>query len=175
MIPGSSNTTSYDPMKTENGGSVPSGCTMGGFDIGKNNGGIRWNLNDGVLQLKINLHFTGDRTYKINWRLADGTQKSWTSGKMNKTTLLGWNLIEVAGITEDVAKQIRRIELLNASTGGGARVYDMYVRVPDTSVTGIETFKATVFRPMGTTKVLEQGRLVIVRNGDRYRVTGQKM
>ena len=175
MIPGSSNTTSYDPMKTENGGSVPSGCTMGGFDIGKNNGGIRWNLSDGVLQLKINLHFTGDRTYKINWRLADGTQKSWTSGKMNKTTLLGWNLIEVAGITEDVAKQIRSIELLNASTGGGARVYDMYVRVPDTSVTGIETLKATAFRPMGTTKVLEQGRLVIVRNGDRYRVTGQKM
>jgi hypothetical protein len=51
----------------------------------------------------------------------------------------------------------------------------MYVRVPDTSSTGIETLKATAFRPMGTTKVLEQGRLVIVRNGDRYRVTGQKM
>ena len=84
-------------------------------------------------------------------------------------------MIEVAGITEDMAKQIRSIELLNASTSGGARVYDMYVRVPDTSVTGIEILKATAFRPMGTTKVLEQGRLVIVRNGDRYRVTGQKM
>ena len=172
MIPGSSNTTSYDPEKTESDGSVPSGCTKGGFDIGKNNGGIRWNLSDGVLQLKVNLHFTGDRTYKINWKLANGQTGSFTTEKMKKTTLLEWNLIEVAGITEDVAKQIRTIELINTASGGGARVYDMYVRVPDYSATSISTVKAAN-QNQRTMKLMENGRIVILKNGVRYNVQGQ--
>lgn len=137
LIAGGSNTTSYGPAKTESDGTVPGGCTVGGVDMGKNNGGIRWNLADGVLQLKVNLHFTGDRTYKIVWTLADGTTDSFTTAKMKKQTLLAWDLIEVAGLTEDVAKQIRTVELLNTATGGGARVYDMYVRVPDPHGSGL--------------------------------------
>jgi hypothetical protein len=174
MIPGSSNTTSYDPDKTESDGSVPGGCTKGGFDIGKNNGGIRWNLSDGVLQLKINLHFTGDRTFNIKWTLANGQSGSYSTGKLKKTTLLEWDLIEVAGISEDVAKQIRTIELLNAASGGGARVYDMYVRVPDTSATTITTVKA-VNGNERTVKMMENGRIVILKNGVRYNLQGQKL
>jgi len=174
MIPGGSNTTSYDPEKTETDGSVPGGCTKGGFDIGKNNGGIRWNFTEGVLQLKINLHFTGDRTYKINWTLQNGTTGSFTTEKMKKTTLLEWNLIEVAGISENVAKQIKAIELLNTASGGGARVYDMYVRVPDYSETGIESYQMNDTNGTSNTfKTLLNGRLVILKNGVRYNAIGQ--
>ena len=173
LIPGSSNTTSYSVDKTESDGSVPGGCTVGGIDMGKNNGGIRWNLANGVLQLKVNLHFTGDRTYKINWTLANGTTGSFTTEKMKKTTLLEWNLIEVAGISEEVAKQIRTIELLNTSSSGGARVYDMYVRVPAPQTpTGISTANAD-YRQAATGKYVSGGRVVIVKNGVRYNLQGQ--
>ena len=174
MIPGSSNTTSYDPEKTESNGSVPGGCTKGGFDIGKNNGGIRWNLSDGVLQLKINLHFTGDRTFNIKWTLTNGQSGSYSTGKLKKTTLLEWDMIEVAGISEDVAKQIRTIELLNASSGGGARVYDMYVRVPDVSATAVTTVKTTNCKTC-TVKTMENGRIVFIKDGQRYNLHGQKL
>ncbi|MCH5307187.1 MAG: right-handed parallel beta-helix repeat-containing protein [Prevotella sp.] len=175
QIAGSSNTTSYSPDKTESDGTVPGGCTVGGFDIGKNNGGIRWNLENGVLQLKVNLHFTGDRQYKIAWTLADGSTGSKTTDKMKKQTLLAWDLIEVAGLTEEKAKQIRTIELLNTSSGGGARIYDMYVRVPDTSATGIQNIKNNANVEGRTMKVLENGRLIIVKNGERFNIAGQKM
>ena len=174
QIPGGSNTTSYDPEKAESDGSIPGGCTKGGFDMGKNNGGIRWNLTGGVLQLKINLHFTGDRTFKINWTLENGQTGSFTTEKMKKTTLLEWNMIEVAGISEPVAKQIRTIELLNTASGGGARVYDMYVRVPDYSqdLTGISQM-LTGGRPQSTMKYVSNGRLIIEKNGIRYNAQGQ--
>ena len=172
LIPGSSNSTNYDPEKTESDGSIPGGCTKGGIDMGKNNGGIRWNLADGVLQLKINLHFTGDRTYKINWKLANNQTGTFTTDKMKKTTLLEWNLLEVAGISEADAKQIRTIELLNTASGGGARVYDMYVRVPDASATAITTVKSNSV-DLRTVKMMENGRVIIMKNGQRYNMQGQ--
>lgn len=172
MIPGNSNTTTFDPEKTESNGSVPGGCTKGGVDIGKNNGGIRWNFENGVLQLKINLHFTGDRTYKINWKLANSQEGSFTTAKMKQTTLLGWNLLEVAGISEAVAKQIRSIELLNISSSGGARVYDMYVRIPAPSATAITTVKSNSVN-LRTMKMMENKRIIIMKNGQRYNLQGQ--
>ena len=172
LIPGSEDKTNFAPDKTESDGSVPGGCTTGGVDMGKNNGGIRWNLKDGVLQLKVNLHFTGDRTYKINWTLADGTKDSFTTSKMKKTTLLAWDLIAQAGISESVAKQIRSIELLNTSSGGGARVYDIYVRVPaNNTPTGISLVSSSAADK--TQKVILNGRLVIMKNGIRYNAQGQ--
>jgi len=175
LIAGSSNTTSYDPAKTESDGSVPGGCTAGGIDMGKNNGGIRWNLANGVLQLKVNLHFTGDRTFKVQWTLADGTTGSKTTDKMKKTTLLAYDLVEVAGLSESVAKQVRTIELLNTSSSGGARVYDMYVRVPASGTTAIAA-PATVAGDSvagPARKVLAGGRLLIVKDGVRYNLQGQ--
>ena len=91
-----------------------------------------------------------------------------------ETTLLEWDLIEVAGINEDVAKQIRTIELLNASSSGGARVYDMYVRVPDAAATAITTVK-TVNSYDRIAKMMEAGRVVILKNGVRYNLQGQKL
>ena len=50
----------------------------------------------------------------------------------------------------------------------------MYVKVPDTNGAGIESVMAAV-QTGRTMKVLENGRLVIVKNGERYNVAGQKM
>ena len=83
-------------------------------------------------------------------------------------------MIQQAGISEEIAKQIRTIELLNTASGGGARVYDMYVRVPGTGSTGVQTVQA-VGQQNGTRKVLEQGRLIIIKNGERFTVLGQKL
>ena len=174
LIAGSSNTTTFAPDKTESDGSVPGGCTKGGIDMGKNNGGIRWTLNSGVLQLKVNLHFTGDRTYKINWTYDDGTTGSFTTEKMKKTTLLAWDLIQQAGLSEEQAKRIRTLELLNTSSGGGARVYDMYVRVPATSATGIVGLRTTDNKPQ-TRKFMENGLLIIEHNGQRYDAAGRQL
>lgn len=175
LIPGSSNTTSYDPEKTESDGSVPSGCTAGGIDMGKNNGGIRWHLNNGVLQLKVNLHFTGDRTFKIQWTLDDNTTGSFTTSKMKKTTLLGWDLIEQAGISEEKAKKIRTIELLNTSGSGGARVYDMYIRVPDNGTTSIGQRTTVNGQQAKPRKYMINGQLVIEVNGIRYDAVGRRL
>ena len=122
----------------------------------------------------LNLHFTGDRTFNIKWTLANGQSGSYSTGKLKKTTLLEWDLIEVAGISEDEAKQIRTVELLNAASGGGARVYDMYVRVPDTSTTNITTVK-TANSNEHTEKMMENGRFIIIKDGQRYNLQGQKL
>ena len=106
--------------------------------------------------------------------LANGQSGSYSTGKLKKTTLLEWDMIEVAGISEDVAKQIRTIELLNASSGGGARVYDMYVRVPDVSATAVTTVKTTNSKTC-TVKTMENGRIVIIKDGQRYNLHGQKL
>ena len=173
MIPGGSNTTSYAVDKTESDGSVPGGCTIGGFDLGKNSGGIRLNLAEGLLQLKVNLHFTGDRTYKINWTLADNTTGSFTTSKMSKTTLLSWDVLQQAGITEAVAKNIRSIELLNTASGGGARLYDIYIRVPSTE-TAINNVSENANINVNA-KVIENGRIVVIKNGVRYDLLGRKL
>ena len=103
---------------------------------------------------------------------------------MKKTTLLEWDIIAQAGISEDVAKQIRTLELLNTSSSGGARVYDMYVRVPDTNggTTGIGAYEANgaygANEANGANrayKFLNGGQLIIQKNGQRYTLQGQLM
>ncbi len=165
--------TSYAPTKTESDGTVPSGCTEGGIDMAKGNGGIRWHFPEGVLQLLINLHFTGSRVYQFNWTLADGTTGSTKTASMKKQTLTSWNVLDNAGITD--GRQVRTLELLNTNTGGGARVYDMYIRVPDnSSVTGIESLSPTIQSRSMVRKYLRDGRLIIERDGLRYNALGQR-
>ena len=111
------------------------------------------------------------RSYKLNWTLADGTQGTKTTDKMKKQTLLGWDLLEVAGIKDGT--QVRTIELLNNSTSGGARIYDIYIRVPDTSAIGIATV-GTNATAAKVTKHLDGRRIVIEKNGGRYTLLGTR-
>ena len=165
--------TVYDPEYTEpKDGSIPGGCTKGAIDMAKNSGGVRWHLNEGVLQLKINLHFTGKRAYTIKWTNADGTTGSKNTGDINKGTYIEWDVLQNAGLSEEQAKKVRTIEILNTKSSGGARVYDMYVRIPDASATSITTIK-TAIQNQHTMKLMENGRIVILKNGVRYNVQGQ--
>ena len=174
LIPPENNITIYNPEKTELDGSVPDGCTKGGIDLGKSNGGICWHMKEGVMELKVNLHFSSNRTFKIKWTLADGTTGSFTTDIMKRSTLLEWDLIKQADISEDVANQITTIELVNTSGSGRASVYDMYVRVPDNATTFVDTVKTTT-KGERTMKMMKDGRLIIINNDIRYNTLGQPL
>ena len=88
---------------------------------------------------------------------------------MKKQTLLAWNLLDVAGI--DDGNKVRTLELLNNSSSGGARIYDVYIRVPDTSATGISTI-GTKKTAAKVTKHLDGRQLVIEKDGVRYTLMG---
>lgn len=166
--------TVYDPEYTEpKDGSIPSGCTKGGIDMAKNSGGIRWKFPNGVLQLKINLHFTGGRNYTIKWTNADNTTGSKSTGDLSKGTFNAWDVLGNAGLTEAQAKNIRTIEILNTKSSGGARVYDQYIRVPLTE-TAISNVNANANKAV-TAKFVENGRIVVVKNGVRYDLLGRKL
>jgi len=140
--------------------------------MAKNSGGVRWHLDEGVLQLKINLHFTGKRDYTIKWTNADGTTGAKSTGDIAKGTYLEWDVLQNAGLSEEQAKKVRSIEILNTKSSGGARIYDMYVRIPDTSASSVNTVKRTSQQEC-VMKLMDNGRIVIMKNGQRYNVQGQ--
>ena len=163
--------TAYSPERTESSGDVPGGCTVGGIDMAKGGGGLRFTFADGVLQLLVNLHFTGDRTYKLTWTLADGTTGATTTDKMKKQTLLAWDLIALTGVADPT--QLRELTLQNNSTSGGARIYDVYIRIPDIDATAVSAPAATA--APAAVKRLSGGRLVVSRAGNDYNLQGQQL
>ncbi len=118
--------SSIDPEKTESG-SVPAGCTAGAVVMGRSGGGIQWHFPNGVIDLMVNLHFTGSRTFKIEWEKADGAAGSVTTGKLSKGTYCQWDVLSNAGL--DSCGQAITIRLTNEATGGEVRMYDMYAEV----------------------------------------------
>ncbi|MBO6012388.1 MAG: right-handed parallel beta-helix repeat-containing protein [Bacteroidales bacterium] len=130
LIQGSSSSypSSLDPAKTESG-TVPAGCTEGAIIMGRNSGGVQWTFPNGVLSLLVNLHFTGGRTFGIEWTLADGTTGSTSTSKISKGTYTSWNVLAQAGLPEQLAGPFT-IRLLNTNSSGEVRLYDMYMRVP---------------------------------------------
>ena len=138
--------------------------------MARNSGGLQWTFSQGVLQLLVNLHITGGRTFKINYTLADGTNGTASVAKMSKGTYCNWDVLEQAGLTE-CSTEIRTLSLLNNNSGGEVRLYDMYIRVPDTHSTVIDDVTTVSGR---TAKFLRDGRLLILRNGATYNALGQK-
>ena len=167
--------TVYNPEYTEpKDGTIPGGCTKGAIDMAKNSGGVRWHLAEGVLQLKINLHFTGKRAYTIKWTNADGTTGSKSTGDISASTFIGWDVLQNAGLTEEQAKNIRTIEILNTKSSGGARIYDMYVRVPSNTPDGINDVTVQKANNQKAVKFIKNGKVMILKNGVLYNVLGQK-
>ncbi len=119
--------TKWDPAYTESDGSVPGGCTAGAVNV-ERGGALVWTL-PSLLELKANVHFTGGRTLQIKYQVEGEPEKVWTSEKMKKTTLSGWNLMQAAGI-EPTTKPIT-VKFFNSGdlNNGGIRVYDFYVKV----------------------------------------------
>ena len=140
--------------------------------MGRNGGGIQWNFAEGTLQLLINLHFTGGRAFKVNYTLADGTNGTVNISKISKGTYCNWDVLEHAGLVEKCT-DIRTLSLLNNNSGGEVRIYDMYIRVPDTNGTPSCIHMVDSDAADKTVKIIRDGRLVIQRNGVLYNVQGQ--
>ena len=158
--------TYVDPTKTESGCSYSTGAVC----LGQSNGGIKLNLNEGLLQLSLNTYFTGGRTFKISWTLSDGTSDSKTTSSYKKGAYV-MDVVNLAGLDEDTAKKVRSITFAQSGANGGARVYDMYVKIPS-NTTGIQSIN-TVSTDTRTMKLMVDGRIVIVKDGRRYNVQGQ--
>ena len=125
---GASYTTVWDPAYTETGGTVPGGCTAGAVNV-ERGGALVWKL-PSLLELKANVHFTGGRTLQVKWQVEGEAEQTWTSEKMKKTTLAGWDLMAAAGI-QPTDKPVT-VKFVNpSSNSGGIRLYDFYVKVYD--------------------------------------------
>lgn len=163
--------TSIDPEKEESA----SGFGKGALCMGQSNGGMKLNLVNGVLELKLNLYFTGGRKFKISYTLADGTTKSITTEKYSKGSYGSYDVLAAAGLTnEDDRINVRSITFQQDGANGGARVYDLYISVPDNGNTAAIS---TVGSPVTyeARKILCNGCLVILKNGVHYNLQGQKL
>ena len=170
LIQGDKSATSIDPEKDESS----SGFGKGALCMGESNGGFKLILDEGVLELKLNLFFTGGRQFKISYTMADGTSKSVTTEKYKKGSYGSYDVLAAGGLTsEDDMVNVRSITFQQNEANGGARVYDMFIRVPDNSTSipfsTLQSAKATVL------KYCRQGRIVIVKNGIQYNIQGQKL
>ncbi|MCM1522663.1 MAG: right-handed parallel beta-helix repeat-containing protein [Muribaculaceae bacterium] len=139
-------TTVWNPEYTESDGSVPGGCTKGAVNV-ERGGAIVWRL-PSLLELKANVHFTGGRYLEVRWQYDGEAEKSWTSDKLSKTTLCGWDLMSAAGISE-TDKPVT-VKFVNpTSNNGGIRVYDFFAKVhadSETSIHSIETAGADALK-----------------------------
>ena len=127
VISGNDNMSQIDSNYTEKG-EIPQGCSKGAFVMGRNGGGIRWMFDEGVNILLVNLHFTGKRTFKINYTLSNGISGS-KEVSYTKGTYLDVDVLELAGL-KDKSLSIRNLSMTNSSSTGEVRIYDMYIRMP---------------------------------------------
>ena len=163
--------TSIDPTKEESG----SGFDKGALCMGQSNGGMKLNLKNGVLDLKLNLYFTGGRSFKISYTMANGTSKSVTTEKYKKGSYGSYDVLTAAGLTnEDDRVNVRSITFQQNGANGGARVYDMYVKVPANGTTaGISVTQQEA--SLRASKYMLNGRIIVVKGGMRYNVQGQAL
>lgn len=163
--------TIVDPSKAE-GDAQSAGFSTGAVCLGQSNGGIKLNVNQGVLKMSLKVFFTGGRTFKITYTMADGTSNSVTTTKYSKGAYV-LDVLALAGLTnEEDCKKVRSITFAQSGANGGARIYDMYVSIPD-----ITTCVSVVSRNSadGTVhKYLLNGRLVIEQHGVRHNLSGQR-
>ena len=169
LIQGDKTATTIEPTKEESGCSFGKGAVC----MGESNGGFTLALAGGVLELKLNIFITGGRQFKISYMLADGTTQSVTTEKYKKGSYANYDALAAAGLTdENQLMQVRSISFQQDGANGGARVYDMYVKVPDVDLTGIST-PTGIKKNSGVTKAILNGRLVIQKDGVNYNVQGQ--
>ncbi len=126
----------WNPGYSESG-TVPAGCTIGAINVERSGGSVTWNL-PSLVDLQLNMYFTGSRTIKVSWT-QNGVTNSWTSASIAKGTFTGYHLMAQAGITD--TKSPISVTFTNTASGGGIRIYDFYVKVYDTQ-TAVSTVQA---------------------------------
>lgn len=163
------------PDYTESDGSIPGGCTQGALVLSRN-GGAKWTFKEGVLQLLVNLHITGGRTFRIEYTMADGTSGTANVAKMSKGTYCNWDVLKNAGLS-DKGENVKTVTLINNNTSGEVRIYDMYVRVPDNGTNGIgnAVTGGNTVNGNRVVKYIKGNRIVIRKNGVTYNAMGQRI
>lgn len=162
--------TYVDPNMEESGCSY----SWGAVCLGQSNGGIKLNLDNGVLKLFLHAYFNADRKFKISYKLSDGTSNSITTKKYKKGSY-EFDVLELLALTtEEQSKKIRTITFQLDAANGGACIYEMYVSVPDAFTTSISAVKAANGTER-TMKMMENGRVAILKNGVLYNLQGQRL
>jgi hypothetical protein len=168
LIQGDKAATTIDPTKTESGCAYSAGAVC----LGQSNGGIKFTLDHGVLNLLLNTFFTGGRTFKIDYTMANGTTKSVTTEKFSRGSYQ-MDLLAIAGLSdESQTVNVRSITFAQSGANGGARIYDMYVRIPADAPTAITTLSADAAPRV--VKILKDRRLIIMKGRQAYNALGMK-
>ena len=150
------------------------GWAIGAINLGKSNGSMTLNLKDGALKCMVRTYFTGDRTFKITYTLEGGTPQTVTTSKYKKGAY-DLDLLSLAGLTTDAQRtSLRSLTFALSGANGGARIYEMLVAVPaETSgINAVTTQKANTSKVV---KFMQNGKLVIMKNGVKYNALGQQM
>ena len=162
--------TYIDPEKEESA----SGYDKGAVCLGESNGGLKLNLNEGALKLFVHAFFTGGRQFKISCTMKGGSSKNVSTEKYKKGAY-EFDLLELLGLTTDTEREnVRSVTIQQEGANGGARIYEMYITVPNTE-TGINNVNGNAngnFN-IAPVKVLKNGRFVIEKNGKAYNAQGQ--
>ena len=170
LIPGDKGETNIDAEKEESA----SGYDKGAVCLGESNGGIKLKLSQGVLKYYLHIYFTGGRQFKITYTLEDGSENSITTEKYKKGSY-EFDVLELIGLATDAERsKVRTITFQQDGANGGARIYEMYITVPDVSATNLSAV-TSASQDVLTVKMVEKGRVVIVKNGVRYNAIGQKL
>lgn len=170
LIPGDKGETNIDAEKEESA----SGYDKGAVCLGESNGGIKLKLSQGVLKYYLHIYFTGGRQFKITYTLEDGSENSITTEKYKKGSY-EFDVLELIGLATDAERsKVRSITFQQDGANGGARIYEMYITVPDVSATNLSAV-TSASQDVHTVKMVEKGRVVIVKNGVRYNAIGQKL
>ena len=170
LIPGDKGETNIDAEKEESA----SGYDKGAVCLGESNGGIKLKLSQGVLKYYLHIYFTGGRQFKITYTLEDGSENSITTEKYKKGSY-EFDVLELIGLATDAERsKVRSITFQQDGANGGARIYEMYITVPDVSATNLSAV-TSASQDVLTVKMVEKGRVVIVKNGVRYNAIGQKL
>ena len=162
--------TYIDPEKEESA----SGYDKGAVCLGESNGGLKLNLNEGALKLFVHAFFTGGRQFKISCTMKGGSSKNVSTEKYKKGAY-EFDLLELLGLTTDTEREnVRSVTIQQEGANGGARIYEMYITVPNTE-TGVNNVNGNAngnFN-IAPVKVLKNGRFLIEKNGKAYNAQGQ--
>lgn len=163
--------TYIDPEKEESS----SGYDNGAVCLGESNGGIKLNLEQGVLKLFLHAFFTGGRQFKISSTVKGGEAgKSVTTEKYKKGAY-EFDVLELLGYNTDAERaNVRSVTFQQEGANGGARIYEMYITVPDNSSTAVQEVQEFKCSTLNVKKVVVNGRIAIIKNGVRYDLMGRE-
>ncbi|MDR0413565.1 MAG: T9SS type A sorting domain-containing protein [Dysgonamonadaceae bacterium] len=127
----------------------------GAIDVGKSGGYVQFTL-PSLVELKINMFTSGDRTVDILFGTPGTPESEWKKTsveKFKKGTFASWDVMSRGGITD--TKKPVVVRFVNTASGGGLRIYDLFIRVYDGDFTGIPEVKEPVaYKPYQTETAL---------------------